>query len=31
MKNILLTGLGNALVDIEYQVSEEELAALGVT
>jgi sugar/nucleoside kinase (ribokinase family) len=31
MKNILLTGLGNALVDIEYKVSEEELAAFGVT
>lgn len=30
MKNILLTGLGNALVDIEYRVSEEELAAFGV-
>jgi sugar/nucleoside kinase (ribokinase family) len=30
MKNILLTGLGNALVDIEYKVSEDELAAFGV-
>lgn len=30
MKNILLTGIGNALVDIEYQVTEQELAAFGV-
>jgi len=30
MKNILLTGFGNALVDIEYNISEEELAAFGV-
>ena len=27
VKNILLTGIGNALVDLEYQVTEEELAA----
>lgn len=30
MKQIALTGIGNALVDIEYRVSEEELAAFGV-
>jgi len=31
VKNILLTGIGNALVDIEYRITEEELAAFGVT
>lgn len=30
MKQIALTGIGNALVDIEYRVTEEELAAFGV-
>lgn len=30
MKKILLTGLGNALMDLEYKVSDEELAAFGV-
>lgn len=30
MKHIALTGIGNALVDIEYRVTEEELAAFGV-
>lgn len=30
MKKILLTGLGNALVDLEYKVSDEELSAFGV-
>ena len=30
MKNIQLTGIGNALVDLEYQVSEEELVNFGV-
>lgn len=30
MKNILLTGIGNALVDLEYRVSDEELKAFGV-
>lgn len=30
MKNILLTGIGNALVDIEFNVSEEELQAFDV-
>lgn len=31
MKDILLTGIGNALVDIEYRITEEELTAFGVT
>jgi len=30
MKRILLTGLGNALVDIEYKVTEDELKSFGV-
>jgi len=30
MKNILLTGIGNALVDLEYKVTEEELQSFGV-
>lgn len=30
MKKILLTGLGNALVDLEYKVTDDELAAFGV-
>lgn len=30
MKNIQLTGIGNALVDIEYKVTEEELLGFGV-
>lgn len=30
MNTILLTGIGNALVDIEAQVTEEELQAFGV-
>jgi len=30
VKKILLTGIGNALVDIEYRVTEEELIAFGV-
>ncbi|RPI68005.1 MAG: adenosine kinase, partial [Ignavibacteriae bacterium] len=30
MKRIALTGIGNALVDIEYRVTEEELLAFGV-
>ena len=30
MKNILLTGLGNALVDLEYRVTDAELASFGV-
>ncbi len=31
MKSILLTGIGNALVDLEYRVTEEELRQFGVT
>lgn len=31
MKNILLTGIGNALVDLEYRVSDDELQRFGVT
>ncbi|MBC8125203.1 MAG: adenosine kinase [Candidatus Kapabacteria bacterium] len=31
MKNILLTGVGNALVDLEYRVSDAELHHFGVT
>ncbi len=31
MKNILLTGIGNALVDLEYRVTDAELAAFGVS
>lgn len=31
MKTILLSGIGNALVDLEYRVTEEELAGFGVT
>ena len=30
MKNILLTGIGNALVDLEYRVTDAELASFGV-
>ncbi|MFN9151897.1 MAG: PfkB family carbohydrate kinase, partial [Bacteroidota bacterium] len=30
MKNIMLSGIGNALVDLEYRVSEEELSTFGV-
>ena len=30
MKTILLSGIGNALVDLEYRVSEDELATFGV-
>ena len=30
MKNIQLTGIGNALVDLEYQVTEQELADFEV-
>ena len=30
MKNILLTGIGNALVDLEYRVTDAELANFGV-
>ena len=31
MKHILLTGIGNALVDLEYRVTDAELAAFGVS
>lgn len=31
MKTIQLTGIGNALVDLEVQVDEDELAAFGLT
>lgn len=31
MKNILLTGVGNALVDLEYRVTDIELENFGVT
>ena len=31
MKNILLSGIGNALVDLEYRITEEELTAFGVS
>lgn len=31
MRNIQLTGFGNALVDVEFNVSEHELEAFGVT
>lgn len=31
MKNILLTGVGNALVDLEFRVTDEELQSFGVT
>ena len=31
MKLLQLIGIGNALVDIEYRVTDEELAAFGVT
>ncbi len=31
MKELQLTGIGNALVDLEYRVTEAELAAFGVT
>lgn len=30
MKNILLSGIGNALVDLEYRVTEQELLGFGV-
>lgn len=30
MTKLLLTGIGNALVDIEYRITEEELLAFGV-
>ena len=30
MKNILLSGIGNALVDLEYRVTEHELLGFGV-
>jgi len=30
VKNILLTGIGNALVDLEYRVTDAELASFGV-
>jgi sugar/nucleoside kinase (ribokinase family) len=31
VKHILLTGIGNALVDLEYRVTDAELAAFGVS
>lgn len=31
MKHLLLTGIGNALVDIEYRVTDEELASFDLT
>ena len=31
MKKILISGIGNALVDSEYEVSEEEIAKLNLT
>ncbi len=31
VKNILLTGVGNALVDLEYRVTDAELQQFGVT
>jgi sugar/nucleoside kinase (ribokinase family) len=31
VKSILLTGIGNALVDLEYRVAEDELQRFGVT
>lgn len=31
MKNILLTGIGNALVDLEYRVTDAELTSFGVS